>query len=186
MEIRCRFLIHGCSRRWWDAGKCKFPSVTECWSTAHCHKHGADCIGGFLHFCCSEMFPGTGHSSTCCSSSLTAAVLACYKGKGLLQCELTTTKLLSCPLYFTLPHVHACSGSTETGCYSSIAALWASKTAVRQYSWVVTRCSVPPFQNLTYLKVSSVAWIRPVMLCLSWKIINSIIWAVYNWTMLLL
>lgn len=50
----------------------------------------------------------------------------------------------------------ACRGSIEVGCYLNIAALWASKTAVRQHCWVVTRYAVPSFQNLTCLSFCSV------------------------------
>ena len=68
-------------------------------------------------------------------------------------------------LHIFLFHMYmACRGGIEVGCYLNIAALWASKTAVRQYCWVVTPCSVPSFQYLTCLKVFSVAWIRPMML----------------------
>jgi len=52
------------------------------------------------------MFPGTDHSSSYCSSLLTATVLACYERRGLQKSGLTTARLLSCSAYFPLPYMH--------------------------------------------------------------------------------
>lgn len=99
-----QILTYGRASRWGDADKCKFLSVMEHWSTADCYKHCVNHLSGSLHFCCSEIFAGTDHSSTYCSSLLTASVLACCKGKVLLRCGLISVRLLS-SAYFPLPHV---------------------------------------------------------------------------------
>lgn len=122
----------------------------------------ATCLSGFLHFCCSEMFSGTGHSSTYCSW-----LVLCWpatKGEDCWNVDLPQPDFSPVLCNFLFHMYMACRGSIEVGCYLNIAALWASETAVGRYCRIVTLCSVPSFQNLTCLKISSVAWTRPMML----------------------
>lgn len=104
-KSQVQILKHRCPRRWGDAGKCKFLSVSKHWpmQTATSTRPPAS-----VAFCSSAVWKCFLAQGTAAHTAALHWLMPCWpatKGEECWNVDLTTARLLSCSAYFPVPHV---------------------------------------------------------------------------------